>query len=159
VLPAEAPQPGRDAERPARSLNPRAALAATLAGAAIFAAAGCGDDDDSTTEPAGPDTALRISLDLDGPGGKAPREAEVVCEPGMDTGPCERIAELDVADLAPVPPTQPCTEIYGGPATATITGTLHGEAVNAALSKQNGCEIERYARVEPLLAEVFRERS
>jgi hypothetical protein len=77
----------------------------------------------------------------------------------MDTGPCPQVAELDAADLAPVPPAQPCTEIDGGPATATITGTLHGEAVDATLSKENGCEIERYERIEPLLLEVFRRRS
>jgi hypothetical protein len=138
-------------------VTPRAALATTLGCAALFTI-GCGDDDESTAEPAA-ETDLRISLDLDGPGGKASRDGEVVCEPGTDTGPCSRVAELDAADLAPTPPTQPCTEIYGGPATATIIGTLHGEPVNATLSRQNGCEIERYERVEPLLVEVFRERA
>jgi hypothetical protein len=157
VLPAEAPKPGRDAQRIARSLRLRAAPATAVACAALFTVLGCGGDDESTAEPAA-ETDLRISLDLDGPGGKAPREAEVVCEPGTDTGPCSRVAELEAADLAPVPPTQPCTEIYGGPATATIVGALHGEPVNASLSRQNGCEIERYERVAPLLAEVFRER-
>jgi hypothetical protein len=129
-----------------------------LACVAGIAFVGCGDDE-SAAEPAAADTQLRISLDLDGPGGKAPRTAEVICEPDTDTGPCRQVGELDAADLAPVRPTQPCTEIYGGPATATITGTLHGEAVDATLSRENGCEIERYERVEPLLLEVFRERS
>jgi hypothetical protein len=139
-------------------LTQRAAQATAVACAALFAIAGCGGDDGSTDEPATADTDLRVSLDLDGSGGKAPREAQIVCDPGMDTGSCSRVAELDAADLAPVPPMQPCTEIYGGPATATIVGTLHGEPVDATLNRQNGCEIERYERVAPLLAEVFRER-
>ena len=132
-----------------------AALAITVACAALIALAGCGDDDDAAGDPAAADTDLRLSLDVDGSGGKPPREAEIICEHGMETSPCPQVAELTAADLAPVPPTQPCTEIFGGPETATITGTLHGEAVNATLSKRNGCEIERFGRAEPLLREVF----
>jgi hypothetical protein len=133
-----------------------AALATTVACAALITvAAGCGESDDAGAEPAANDTNLRLQLDLDGPGGKYPRHAEIICQPGMDTSPCPQVAELTASDLAPVPPTQPCTEIYGGPVTLTITGTLHGEPVNATLSKRNGCEIERFNRAAPVIEEVF----
>ena len=47
-----------------------------------------------------------------------------------------------------------CTQIFGGPETATIKGTIRGEPVDAKFSRSDGCEIERWKRVEPLLAEV-----
>jgi hypothetical protein len=128
-----------------------AALATMIACAAL--AAGCGDD--GATGGDQPDTNLRLALDVDGPGGKAPQTAQIICEQEMDTSPCPEVAELDAADLAPVPTGMACTEIYGGPETATISGILHGEAVNATLRRSNGCEIERFNRTAPLLEAVF----
>lgn len=39
------------------------------------------------------------------------------------------------------PAGQVCTEIYGGPDTASITGTLEGESVSAQVDRTNGCGI------------------
>jgi prephenate dehydratase len=44
-----------------------------------------------------------------------------------------------------------CTQIYGGPATARVRGTLHGKQVDASFELTNGCEIERWDRNRVLL--------
>jgi hypothetical protein len=128
-----------------------AALATTVAGAALLC--GCGDDDETTTALAA--TNLTIELDTDGTGGKPPQRTQVLCEEGMDTSPCPQLAGLTAADLAPVPPQTPCTDIFGGPEVVTITGTLQGDAVDAKLSRANGCEIERFGAIVPVLEELY----
>lgn len=63
---------------------------------------------------------------------------------------CDEAGMADVCDaltpslLKPVPKDQVCTMIYGGPETATITGTLRGSAVKSEFSRTNGCEIARW---------------
>ena len=51
----------------------------------------------------------------------------------------------------PVPGDTACTEQYGGPETATVTGTLRGETIDANFSRVNGCEISRWQEAAPLL--------
>ncbi|MGW7485599.1 SSI family serine proteinase inhibitor [Streptomyces sp. NPDC054786] len=53
--------------------------------------------------------------------------------------------------FAPVPQGVNCTMMYGGPATAHVTGTWAGRPVNADFRRTNGCEISRWSRFEPLL--------
>ncbi|MEV6051670.1 SSI family serine proteinase inhibitor [Streptomyces sp. NPDC052107] len=53
--------------------------------------------------------------------------------------------------FAPVAPGTICTMLYGGPATARVTGTWAGHSVAAAYDRSNGCEIERWDRMVPLL--------
>lgn len=53
--------------------------------------------------------------------------------------------------FAPVPQNAQCTMMYGGPATAHVTGTWAGRPVNADFRRTNGCEISRWSRFEPLL--------
>ncbi|MGW4437953.1 SSI family serine proteinase inhibitor [Streptomyces sp. NPDC004596] len=53
--------------------------------------------------------------------------------------------------FAPVAPDSVCTMIYGGPATARVTGTWAGRPVDAAYDRGNGCEIARWDRMVPLL--------
>ena len=48
-----------------------------------------------------------------------------------------------------------CTEIYGGPDTLSIKGTIDGEPVDATFTRANGCEIERFDRFAELLKELF----
>jgi len=93
-----------------------------------------------------------VILDADGPGGEAERTETVSCEAGSQ---CTEIEGISPADFAPIPPGAICTEIFGGPETATIEGSLDGEAVNAELSRANGCEIDRFDRFTPLLRVLF----
>jgi hypothetical protein len=79
------------------------------------------------------------------------------CEADSTEPACVVIAELTPAGLAPTPPDVACTEIYGGPAEAQVTGTLRGVEVDAAFSRINGCEIDRFQRLLSLLALVVPE--
>jgi hypothetical protein len=44
-----------------------------------------------------------------------------------------------------------CTELYGGPQTGRIAGTVAGRRVDARYIRADGCEIARYDRVAPVL--------
>ena len=71
-----------------------------------------------------------------------------------DSQACGAAAGISAADLAPTPPGTACTQLFGGPEVATIKGTIRGESVDAQFSRNDGCEIERWAKVEPLLSQV-----
>jgi hypothetical protein len=103
---------------------------------------GCGGDDDDPS--GGRVTDLTVTVWPRGPEGPS-RTHRVVC-PGAPACPT-----LTRADLRPVPANVACTEIYGGPATARVRGTLNGESVDARLSRTNGCEIARWGRNAALL--------
>jgi hypothetical protein len=40
-----------------------------------------------------------------------------------------------------------CTQLYGGPQTLRVTGTIDGRAVTRRFARTNGCEIADFARV------------
>jgi hypothetical protein len=143
VLPAEA----HGATGPARLAA--GALALSLV-AALTLGAGCGDDDgDSAVNFTG--TELQITLDPDGPGGVEPKPAIVNCElaDGSDCG------RLSPTDFAPIDPQTPCTEIYGGPDEVELSGFINDEPVDTTLTRANGCEIERFEPIVPVLKEQF----
>ena len=50
----------------------------------------------------------------------------------------------------PVPRDAVCTEIYGGPQEALVTGTYRGARVTARFNRVNGCEIARWDRIAVL---------
>ena len=58
------------------------------------------------------------------------------------------------SDFAPIA-RHACTEIYGGPDEVTLEGTIGGEPVDATFTRANGCEIDRFDRITPLLEELF----
>ncbi|MFG3295578.1 SSI family serine proteinase inhibitor [Streptomyces sp. NPDC048179] len=87
---------------------------------------------------------------------------EVSCHPGAGRHPDVRGA-CRVLDqntrwghdtFAPVAPGSACTMLYGGPATARVTGTWAGRPVDAAYDRSNGCEIGRWNRMVPLLPDL-----
>jgi hypothetical protein len=106
----------------------------------LLVAGGCGGDD----SPRASGAELVVTVWPSGPGGPARRQ-RVTC-PG-DPG-CRGLSR---ARLAPVAPDVACTQIYGGPATARVRGTLHGKAVDTRLNRTNGCEIARWERNAALL--------
>jgi hypothetical protein len=84
-----------------------------------------------------------------------PQEATLTCDPVGGTHPnaekaCAALA-ADPAALEPVPPDQACTMIFGGPEQATVVGVVDGEQVEAAFSRSNGCEVDRWERMAALL--------
>lgn len=52
--------------------------------------------------------------------------------------------------LAEEEPGQMCTQQYGGPEVATVTGTLGDEQVDATFSRQDGCAIGAFDAASPL---------
>lgn len=59
----------------------------------------------------------------------------------------------NAALLSPVPRNkdQACTEQYGGPQTATVTGIVDGTPVETAFARTNGCEIGAWNAAEDIL--------
>jgi hypothetical protein len=102
----------------------------------LLTAGGCGGEDSGAGSP---ETDLAVTVWPRGPDGPA-RRNHVVC-PGA-----QACAGLSAARLRPVPADVACTEIYGGPATARVRGTLQGKPVDARFSRTNGCEIARWER-------------
>ncbi len=131
----------------------------SLAAAAI-ALAGCGSEAStgpvtsaSPSAPAAPTTSLTITASA-----SADAQSEtwtLTCDPPGGTHPdpaaaCPALAAA-TAPFAPIDRNQVCTEIYGGPQTATVTGTVAGEPVNASFSRINGCEIARWDAISAVL--------
>jgi hypothetical protein len=120
-------------------------------------AAGCGDDENEATAPPPPraGTALVVRVDADGPRGPGrPKAATVRCREGDTSRACRATERLSTADFGPRPDNVACTEIFGGPETARITGRLRGEAVSTELSRSDGCEINRWETFAGLLEQV-----
>jgi hypothetical protein len=120
--------------------------------AAVLLFAGCGSDEPTQSS----DLAnLTVTVDQDGDDtGAPPKELKLTCASASDSDACKAADALTKQDLAPTPSNQACTQIFGGPETATIKGTLHGETIDATFSRSDGCEIDRWKNVEPLLAHV-----
>jgi hypothetical protein len=100
--------------------------------------------------PAGT-TRLRVAFFEDGglPGTKVVWTLR--CEPAGGTLPrpvvaCRELRRLGWQTLRPVPADVACTEIYGGPQVAIVTGLVDGRRVWAKLRRDNGCEIDRWTR-------------
>ncbi len=127
--------------------------AAVLIAAAVLA--GCGSDEPNPSAPGNDKLAqLTITVDSDGEGGAPAKELQLNCAEPTDSVACGAAAGVSARDLAPTPGDTACTQLFGGPETATIKGTIRGEPVDAQFSRRDGCEIERWKRVEALLAEV-----
>jgi hypothetical protein len=126
------------------------ALAVTVA--LLASLAGCGDDPLAPTGE-GLIVDLRITVSPDGPRG-VERERRIECgevgENAIDPR-CRALGELRTRHLAPVPRRAACAAIYGGPATARVTGELRGERVDASFRLTNACEIARWRRNAALL--------
>jgi hypothetical protein len=124
-----------------------------LIAAAVLA--GCGSDDPNPAAPGHDQLAqLVITVDADGEAGAPAKELRMTCHEPTDSQACGAVAGVSARDLAPTPPNTACTQLFGGPETATIKGQIRGEDVDATFSRKDGCEIERWKRVEALLAEV-----
>ncbi|MCW2943491.1 MAG: hypothetical protein JWR24_208 [Actinoallomurus sp.] len=83
------------------------------------------------------------TLTCDPVGGDVPRPADA----------CAALAKAAAAKgdpFAPTPKGQMCTQIYGGPEVATVTGTYNGKKVNATFNRKNGCELKRWGDLAPL---------
>jgi hypothetical protein len=77
-------------------------------------------------------------------GGNHP-EAEKAC------ARLEEFAKQGRDPFAAEPKRQMCTFQDGGPATARVTGTWHGQKVDRTFRRKDGCAIARWSDLEPVL--------
>lgn len=107
--------------------------------------AGCSAGGDDTVS-SGPRTELMIEIVRDV--GAEPERLTLTCEPtgGDHPAAAQACADLGRAaqPLVPLSPDLLCTEIFGGPQTATVTGTFRGEPVRLDLSRTDGCRIAQW---------------
>ncbi|MDR7084593.1 aminoglycoside phosphotransferase (APT) family kinase protein [Arthrobacter ginsengisoli] len=65
------------------------------------------------------------------------------------------VTEHGEAIFFPKPgPPKMCTQQYGGPQVAVVTGWFAGRAVHRTFSRTDGCEIARWRAMAPLLGGV-----
>jgi Subtilisin inhibitor-like len=100
-----------------------------------------------------PETNLTIVIS-DGSGSS--KTWRLTCDPPGGTHPdpsaaCRALETNGAAALPAVPKDKACTQIYGGPETATITGTWQGERVISTFARNDGCQINRWKLLEGLL--------
>jgi hypothetical protein len=78
------------------------------------------------------------TLKCDPPGGTAPDAASACAA-------LTKVSAVKGGDpFAPTPKGQMCTQIYGGPQTATVKGTWKGQPVDTTFGRKNGCEVKRW---------------
>lgn len=80
----------------------------------------------------------------------------LTCNPDGGSHPdpaaaCARIDEVGQSAFAPPPEDVMCTQQWGGPGVALVTGTLADTPVDARFSLTNGCDIARWRNLEPVL--------
>ena len=133
--------------------------------ALLLLVAGCGTTGarvDVTTEPtpnSGDTTGAntKLTVEVRTAPGKGERTYTLLCSPPGGNHPdpeaaCRALTRRD-DPFAPVPPDAVCTELYGGPQTASVTGTLKGKPVDARFSRTDGCQIDRWDSHAALLLE------
>ncbi|MHA7305360.1 hypothetical protein ACX80E_08975 [Arthrobacter sp. TMN-49] len=107
-----------------------------------------------------PATGMELTITLTESPGATPRTFRLVAD-GSTPAPASTLPD-SAAALAAVEqhgekiffalqdPTRVCTQQYGGPQVAVVTGWFHGREVNAAFSRTDGCEISRWQALAPL---------
>ncbi len=133
----------------------------------LLAVAGC-------AEPAGSGAGGAASPGSSASDASAGNELMIVLDRGDGTAPerytltCGELPDGDHADaavacahlegmddpFAPLSPDLACTEQYGGPETARITGRWHAEDVDLELSRTDGCRISQWEALGPVLPSV-----
>ena len=102
--------------------------------------------------PSADPDATDVSIAFQKEPGAVPDVVTLTCD-GAEVAEagCYELDDFDPADLAEVPAGAACTELYGGPETVTIKGTIRGTEVDTVLKRTNGCEIKRYEAFKPVL--------
>ncbi|HYH24841.1 MAG TPA: SSI family serine proteinase inhibitor [Blastococcus sp.] len=120
------------------------------------AASGAADGNSSGAAGGIAQTENDLRIDVDRGNGTPPESWTLVCA-GVAEGThpeaqaaCDHLAGT-TAPFAPLPDDVMCTEQYGGPQTAHITGRWRAEAVDLQLSRVDGCRIAQWDALGPLL--------
>ena len=132
-------------------------------------------DDDTSDDPtdggpilgAGPYPIADLTVTITLTDGATPSAYRIAClgdtatltgdaAPATAESICLRLNESSVKDRIVLgePDDRACTEIYGGPETATIAGTFDGVAVATDFHRTNGCGIGDWDLLGPLLPDA-----
>jgi Subtilisin inhibitor-like len=114
-----------------------------------LAATGCMSRSDSSNSDSSPTADLQISVSIRN--SEAPSKVWTLhCPPGGTlpdaAAACDKLGQID-DPFAPVPEGTACTQIFGGPEIAAVSGTFNEKRVDTEFSRGNGCELERWKRV------------
>lgn len=121
------------------------APSASLPGGAGIPADGDADLVLRVTDAGGTVTEHTLSCEPDGAAAGDHPDPAAAC--------ADLYAALETGDpFQPVPPDVMCTEQYGGPETAEVTGTVGDAEVSASFSLTDGCEISRWEAMGAVLA-------
>lgn len=105
---------------------------------AALALAACGSDDEQPAAGAPDSTQLTVEV-------TGAQPDPITMEFGCGSADC------DLGELAKVtePPAEPhaCTQQYGGPEKAHVTGTLEGRPVDVTIDRADGCGIAAYEQL------------
>jgi hypothetical protein len=143
---------------PLSTARRRAAVAAVIGGVAALTAA-CGSqaaagNAGATAKPAASSLVINVTSDHGG----APHRWTLTCGPAGGTHPDAPAACAALAGarhpFAPVAAGIMCSMVASGPQTATITGTWQGHQVSATYSRANGCQTQRWNKLEKVLGQV-----
>jgi len=107
------------------------------------------------------DASLKIVMSTQGVAGS--RELVLECVDSKPTArstvsnpdaACAALAKSgDVVFFAPPNPNRTCTQQYGGPQKARVTGTLNGQPVDKVFSLTDGCRIAEWQAMQPLFGD------
>lgn len=140
-----------------------AGLGLTL-GLLVAALAGCGGEDDPTSARASSTAAGGIELSIRYRDGDGKTELGLLtCRAHLQRAggflrDATAVGELCASvrateELLTTPPARDraCTQLYGGPETAHVTGTIDGRRVDRRFARTDGCEIDDFSRAAYLL--------
>jgi hypothetical protein len=128
--------------------------------AALVALAACGGQPGKT--PAAADSPSPSSaendlvVEIDRGDGSAGERYTLSCSEVVEgdhpaaEAACAHLEGMD-DPFAPLPPDAICTQVYGGPQTAHVTGVWHGRSVDVQLARNDGCTIAQWDGLGPLL--------
>ena len=140
-----------------RLLLPALALLGLLTACAESPGPAASSTSSSASSSAPADDSLLVELDRGD--GSEPERYTLVCgdtPEGDHPDPVAACAHLEGLDapFAPLPEDMACTQQYGGPETARITGRWHGEPVEVDLARTDGCQIAQWDSLGPVLPPV-----
>ena len=143
----------------------RRRLVLALVAAVLVGGSGCTDQDRGADVPEPGRTGSSVpttgtELVVVGTDGSGARVSwRLTCDPPGGDHPdpeaaCRVLAEGGDAALPAVRKDRVCTQVYGGPETATVSGTWRGRPVVSSFSRTDGCQIARWDALAALLPTI-----
>ncbi len=132
---------------------PAVVLVAVVLVVALLAGCSSGHQTDTTADG----TRLTIRAWPNGAPNQPVRSWTLACPAGGTLPQPERACRLLDGLRFPFQPLargRACTQIYGGPAEAIVTGVFQGRPVHADFSRSDGCQIARWNRIALLFPGV-----